>query len=160
GRRASRRRRDVFSRRAHRGRARGAHRSDARGRRRRRCTRATLDAAARGVGHMNARGFVLLPVLAFILVIALIAWGASRGGSAAVARLGQAQGAAAAADAGGAGIAPATWAAEQSDCGTYSDLGKQPFGGASYDVSYSTSSGPPVTGTATGLLASGASWRT
>jgi hypothetical protein len=107
---------------------------------------------------VSARGFVLLPVLAFVLVIALIAWGASRGGPAAVAQLAQAQNAAAARYAAEAGIAHATWAASQSDCGSYDDLAKHPFGAAAYDVSYTPGSGSPVTLSATSSLADGASW--
>jgi Tfp pilus assembly protein PilX len=107
---------------------------------------------------MSARGFVLLPVLAFILVIALIAYGATRGGPAAVAQLAQSEDAAAARYAAEAGLAHAAWAASQSDCGNYQDLDKEPFGGATYDVEYSARNGSPVTVTATGQLVGGASW--
>jgi len=107
---------------------------------------------------MSARGFVLLPVLTFILVIALFAWGATRGGSASVAQLAQSEDAAAARYAAEAGIAHATWAAAQSDCGNYADLEKEVFAGASYDVSYSAGAGSPVTLSATSSFSDGASY--
>jgi hypothetical protein len=104
------------------------------------------------------RGFVLLPVLCFILVIALLAYGASRSGPAAVAQLASSDDAATARYAAEAGMAHATWAAEQSNCGTYTDLDKQSFGAASYDVSYGASNGSPVTLQASGSLPGGASY--
>ena len=58
---------------------------------------------------MSVRGFVLLPVLCFILVIALLAYGASRSGPAAVAELASSDDAAAVRYAAEAGIAHATW---------------------------------------------------
>jgi hypothetical protein len=107
---------------------------------------------------MSARGFVLLPVLCFIVVIALLAYGASRSGPAAVAQLASSDDAASARYAAEAGLAHATWAAARSNCGTYTDLSKQGFGAARYDVSYGANSGSPVTLLARGSLPSGASY--
>jgi hypothetical protein len=106
---------------------------------------------------MRVRGFVLVPVLAFILVLALLAYGASRRGPAAVAQVARAEDAADARYAAEAGLAHAIWQAGQSNCARYDDLAAKSFGGATYVANYSAPNGSPVTVTATGSAADGAS---
>jgi hypothetical protein len=105
---------------------------------------------------VNARGFVLLPVLAFILVIAVIAYGATRSGPAAVAGVSSAADRISARYAAEAGMSHANWAAEQSNCGNYTNITNAAFGSAKYDATYSARSGSPVMLTATSTLPGGA----
>lgn len=101
------------------------------------------------------RGFVLLPVLAFVLVLAVIGYAASRSGSSASAGLARTQHAATARFAAEAALAHATWRAQRSDCKAYVPVAKTSFGAAAYTADYSVAAGSPVTVTGTALLNDG-----
>jgi Tfp pilus assembly protein PilX len=101
------------------------------------------------------RGFVLLPVFAFVLALALLGYAASRSGSNASAVLARAQHAATARYAAEAALAHATWRAQRSDCKAYVPVTTTSFGAASYAASYSVPAGSPVTVTGTALLDDG-----
>lgn len=103
---------------------------------------------------MSPRGFILLPVVFAITLIAALAFLLSRGGPMAL-ELGSGDARGRLADAvAEAGMQHALWRANASNCSGYA-LPNTPFGAHKYSASYSASSGSPVDITVTAGLADG-----
>ncbi len=111
--------------------------------------------ARRSANGKQARGYLLLPVVLVIAVVAAVAFLMSRESAVDI----RAAGAAAEVDAARyvaeAGLRHALWKANAGACAGY-DLPKTAFGGHSYQVVFTPDNGSPVNVTATGTLASGA----
>lgn len=102
----------------------------------------------------RSAGFILLPVVFAITLVAAIAFMLARGGPMALEQAAADSQAALARRVAQAGMEHAIWRAERGACTGYA-LASTPFGAHSYSASYSASSGSPVNITVTATLADG-----
>ena len=105
--------------------------------------------------HRTSEGFVLVPVVLGISLIAMIAFLLTREASLDV----RVASGALQADRGlyvaEAGLAHQRWLLDQSNCAGYTNLSSEPFGSHTYSTTVTPTSGSPVTITATAALADG-----
>ena len=106
--------------------------------------------------NLNPRGFILLPVMFAITLIAALAFLLGRGGPMALEQAAGESQERLAKRVAEAGMQHALWRADHAACTGYA-LASTPFAGQSYSASYSPSSGSPVDITVTATLADGTS---
>lgn len=100
-------------------------------------------------------GYLLLPMVIALLLVAVVTFMLNRQGAASVDQVGRATEIQVAQLVAEAGFQHALWQANQADCQNYSSLIKEPFGRHSYSAFINPTDGSPVTIRAAALLASG-----
>ena len=105
----------------------------------------------------KVRGFILLPVVLTLALLAAIALIMNREGAGHATRGDADFQAVQARYLAEAGLARQTWRVQKNNCAGYGNLASAPLGADAYSATVSAASGSPVTVTATGTTASGAS---
>ena len=106
---------------------------------------------------MRRDGFILLPTILLLAVLAAIAYSLARQSGSGLGLESSELHREQAAMLAEAGLARALWAANQTNCINYAATGTKPLGSGNYQASFSATSSSPVKITATGTLTDGSS---